>query len=458
MPSVIDPSIVGAPEYTEGTTAMAYMLGAADSRYMAGCTGDDCYVDSDGNPANIGESTRSVYADGITFLNGRIQGGARVTDRTVTLGVEVSVPPAPQDVRQAWRQGWTGEGVNVLLVDDFGPSPRPEATARWVGLDGYTAWMSVFETAPQATYYALESGINGDLNYGNRYGSDGVRAHDETAASASTRFHVVNLGFDNSRTPGGGPPSSFWLDGEFEDAYFEDLLSNRLKDAVITRPAGDISVGEVSLGQNNKDTEHYIDLVALATHRSTSPRTLIVGALDGYARSTNPQNQPNVRTNAEITSNSRNAGSNVEIQRRFLVEYGGAPYGEAAYLCNSNTPVRDMDGDAQCGSRQPVINWELINCFGAEPVGVGTCRSERRYPPGTAYAASRVAGFAALVRDKFPNLSGAHTANILLETATTMGLACHTGTARKSPSCSRSVYGQGRVDIGAALAPVGSLR
>ncbi|MDD9856361.1 MAG: S8 family serine peptidase, partial [Gammaproteobacteria bacterium] len=389
---------------------MAYMLGATDSRYMVGCTGDDCYTGSDGSLANIRESTQSVYPDGITFLNRRIQGGTRVTDRRVTLGVEVSVPPAPQDVRQVWRQGWTGEGVNVLLVDDFGPSPRPDVTARWVGLDGYTAWMSAFETAPQATYYALESGINGDPDYGNRYGNNGVRTHDGTAASASARFHVVNLGFDNSQTPGGGTPSSFWLDGEFEDAYFDDLLSDRLKDAVITRPAGDISVGDTLLGRNNKDTGSYVDLVALATHRSTSPRTLIVGALDGYARTTDPQNQPNVRTNADITSNSRNAGSNEHIQHRFLVEYGGTPYGEAAYLCNSDTPVRDMDGDARCGSRQPVINWELINCFGAEPVGVGTCRSERRYPPGTSFAAPRVAGFAALVRDKFPNLSGAHTA------------------------------------------------
>jgi len=67
-------------------------------------------------------------------------------------------------------------------------------------------------------------------------------------------------------------------------------------------------------------------------------------------------------------------------------------------------------------------------------------------PSGNSFAAPRVAGAGALVRHKFANLTGSQTATVLLHTADDLGVA---GVD--------SVYGHGKLNVGAALAPVGNL-
>ena len=381
---------------------------------MAGCTGA-CYTDSDGALVDIRTSTSSVYPSGITSLHRRIE-GSTVRDPSLT------VPEPPLDVRQAWRDGWTGEGVNILIVDSFGINGRRVTNPLdRRGIHGYTVGMSAAEIAPDGTYYALEAGLNGE---GTTYRRGGVRG-----GSTSTRFHVINLSF-GLINPSSGTPTTAEVNTQQRSLRFLDLLGTsyltNTQDAVITKAAGN----------NGGDAGAFADTVALVTHSSTGPRVLIVGALDRYARTSNPQNQPTISTRAGIARYSARAGGNTAVQDRFLVEYGGTPYGERAYLCDASTPAR-------------------IGCANAQVLDTQSPYQQLR---GTSFAAPRIAGFAALVRDKFPNLGGAQTANILLETATTMGLTCHTGTARKSSACARNIYGQGRVDIGAALAPVGSVR
>jgi len=65
---------------------------------------------------------------------------------------------------------------------------------------------------------------------------------------------------------------------------------------------------------------------------------------------------------------------------------------------------------------------------------------------GNSFSAPRVAGAGALVRHKFPNLSGAQTATTILHTADDLGA---TGVD--------AVYGHGKLNVGKALAPVGNL-
>ena len=404
-----------APAYAPGSTHESYRLGDTDSFYMADCTGAQCYRDSDGELADVRESTELVYPNGFTFRRSRIQGpSTRTGDPTL------SVRLPPRDVRQAWRDGWTGDGVNILIVDAF-EAPRALCCAN-NGISGYTAFMSARQIAPDATYYTTESGV-GLPEYRQRLTYTGI-VYDATRTridSASTKFHVVNHNpglISSEMSPTRGAPTQEELDRAARHPAFRDLLSSNqihdTADAVITKAAGNEGV----------DAGYFADNVALAMHQDTAPRTLIVGGLE---------NAGNARI-ARIADNSNHAGDNVEIQSRFLVEDHFGPYRGTTYLCDAAVPAA-----TDCRNRQRLE---------------GVYFAAR----GTSIAAPRVAGFAALVRDKFPNLSGAHTANILLETATTMGLACHTGAARKSPSCARNIYGQGRVDIGAALAPIGTLR
>ena len=65
---------------------------------------------------------------------------------------------------------------------------------------------------------------------------------------------------------------------------------------------------------------------------------------------------------------------------------------------------------------------------------------------GNSFSAPRVAGAGALVRQKFPNLTGSQTATTILHTADDLGA---TGVD--------AVYGHGKLNVGKALAPVGNL-
>ena len=72
---------------------------------------------------------------------------------------------------------------------------------------------------------------------------------------------------------------------------------------------------------------------------------------------------------------------------------------------------------------------------------------------GTSFAAPRIAGAAAIVKSKFPNLTGANVANILLLTA---DKDINDDGSDDFTSVS-SIYGRGALDLSAALSPVGNL-
>lgn len=73
------------------------------------------------------------------------------------------------------------------------------------------------------------------------------------------------------------------------------------------------------------------------------------------------------------------------------------------------------------------------------------------YDMGTSFAAPRVAGYAAILRQKFANLNAEKSASILLDTARYDTLTCH-------PNCNPAIYGKGEASLSRALAPVGRLR
>ena len=393
--------------------------GSPDPFYMASCVPTDtqCYTNAAGDPVNILLSTGSAYPSGITFLHRRIE-GPNVQDPAI------EVPEPPQDVRQAWRDGWTGDGVDLLIIDSFGVAGRRIISRQDDrGTHGYTVGMSALEIAPNAEFSALEAGLPGE---GTAYRQGGVQG-----ATQSTPFDVINISFGLASL--GRAPTTDEVVAYQQRPLFQDLLGE--SSAYLTS-TGDAVIAFAS-GNDDTDAGHFTDAIALIDHDSTGPRVLIVGALDRYARATNPQSQTNISTNAQLASYSNHAGGNLAVQSRFLVEYGGTPYGQTAFLCDEDVLARDG-----CNNLQQL---DAI-----DPSGLGI--------QGTSFAAPRVAGFAALVRHKFPSLSGQQTASILLDTATTEGLGCHTGEMRKSASCAPSDYGQGRVDIGRALAPTGVLR
>ncbi len=302
-------------------------------------------------------------------------------------GGSFGVRLAPSDVRGEWNNGWSGQGRSVLIVDDFNNH------------HGYFVMFSLLAAAPRANVYGLTGPIRG-VNYGD----GGVRAAFNAPGNPAS-FDVVNASFGADLIPNLNPQNprvAAWGN----NIFFRDMrgqgpfLGARAVDAVLVKAAGN---------DGGADAGHLPDHVALVGDASIGPRVLIVGATDGYY---------NNGAGAQIAAYSNRAGSNANVRARFLVANGDAPFTDSSIS------------------------------VGGQPVDVFTSTSRRA---GTSFAAPRVAGYAALMRHKFPNLLGHQTADIMLETATYQGLVCF-------PNCAENIYGQGRVDIGAALAPIGSMR
>lgn len=348
---------------------------------------DPYYMAGGGYGANIVDTTGSIYPNGVTVFDMKIRGN-------ISGDGPLNVPNPPRDIRTAWRNGWTGKGVNILIADTFSTQ----------NTHGFIVTMSAIKTAPRASYYGVELGLEDsqqtyrDGGLFNRNGNRNI--------NVNTKIDVINMSFGSGIVQ--DPNTNTLRNAYINNPLYKDILQGNFltntQDAVLVKAAGNESAN------SNLVAEHLF----FATDETTKKRILIVGALNKYAQN----------GNAEIAGYSNLAGDNESVSRRFLVEYGGSPFGENAYLC-----TKDFTSPSDCNLTE-----------------FSSIRAQ-----GTSFAAPRVSGLAALVRHKFDNLSGAQTAKILLDTATTEGLSCH-------PSCDVQIYGQGRVSITDALAPIGKLR
>ena len=220
-------------------------------------------------------------------------------------------------------------------------------------------------------------------------GTDTVRNFNGTTATP-TSMNVVNLSY--TYVGQGAQTASNQVANFLKSNYQSFNLSN----AVITKAAGNSSV------TSNND----ILSKTLAYNSSIAPRLLIVGAVSGNGTTSSPVN---------ISYYSNTAGTDLALANRFVLANGNAPWSTFDVKINNS-----------------VIPGSSSNM-------------------GTSYAAPLVAGYAAIIQQKFPGLNAANTSNIILDTARYDTLTCY-------PSCNTSIYGKGEASLSRALAPVGRLR
>ena len=317
--------------------------------------------------------------------------------------------PAPaSDVIDAWNKGWTGKGQNILIFDDIGASPISPHAA--------TVGMIAQRYAWGATLYGVTNGINVPLPYNfNILNNDGSLAQ----PTSSIQFSAINMswGADLEKAIGRTNDSSNpWTVGElltqrtdYQTRY--SAIAAALNNTSFAGP-DNTSVGTFDLSRavlvksagNDSIDASYEPLNYWSSQNTDNySRLLIVGALTGIGT-------PIERVS--LANYSNKAGADPSIQARFLTESGTSLFGSVNDAYN------------------------------------GTALTSR---VGTSYAAPRVAAYAAMVRQKFPNLTAANTADIMLATARYDTLSCY-------PNCDKAIYGQGEASLSRALAPVGYLR
>ena len=354
-----------------------------------------------GTPDQNGPGYANLYPNPTNNLaSARTYMGVTVTNLAGTAGPTVN-QPSP-DTLAAWNAGWTGKGQNILLIDNYVNLGACNNTS---GADchGARTMMITDLIAPGATKYGATDYINLPLAVG-KNGTTGANL------SSAVNINVVNMSYDLSSWGDHGnaptPTSVQWTadinSNAAGNATQVSVLKgtsfisniNNLSSAVLVKAAGNDAI----------DAKYASMTLALSRDASTASRLLVVGALTKNGSVSSP---------ASLATYSNTAGDNTDISSRFLLANGTAPYAAGAVKINT-----------------AVDNSSLL---------------------GTSYAAPVVAGYAAVVLQKFPNLTAASTSNILLDTARYDTLSCY-------PSCPTSTYGAGEASLSRALAPVGRLR
>jgi hypothetical protein len=349
-----------------------------------------------GTPDGNGPGIASLFPNAANTLSGALgYAGITVGGQSTT---EPTLLKPSTDVLDAWNAGWTGKDINVLLIDSY--ASKTTCTYANGNCHGIITMMNVDLNAPGTAKFGMDYNTRNPIK-----GSDG------NSLTTNTNMRVVNMSFtyNNSWNCNNGcgiaPDNATYTAGintaASTNAIFVDLLTgttsvtyvNNLASSVVTKAAGN----------NNLDSKYDTLTLAMINNASVASRLLVVGALDKDGTTS---------SQATKASYSNFAGDNTSISDRFVMANGTMPWNTGAVSIN--------------GSNFPVAS-------------------------GTSYAAPKVAGYVAVVMQKFPNLDAAKTSNIILDTARYDTLTCH-------PNCDSAIYGKGEASLSRALAPVGRLR
>jgi subtilisin family serine protease len=354
-------------------------------------------------------------------------------DKSTSLMQEVWIT---SDVKRAWSEGWTGAGVRIAVIDDFTPDqvsefltvPIPSGCNTVLGV---TACPSATTAAFRMTHGDQVSAIAG----GSLTGLPGLWVESGTYSAP------LDLGFYS----GVGDLSiqlSTPLFGVAKDAqvFRNDFLTYQ-------RSTQGLFAEFKRWGETNDATGRLYRQIKVfnlslgGTSRNPTQNTAAYQAQLAFA---NASQVPD----AVFVKAVGNAGcrvSSTDCDPLNAVFYNATGFKDKSVL------VGALD---QAGGRIASYSNRAGNYADRFLVadGRGLLRPDGTYDQGTSFAAPRVAGYAAILRQKFPNLNATQTASVLLETA-----QWNSAWGERSAS-TLAIYGQGEAHLGRALAPVGLLR
>jgi hypothetical protein len=357
-----------------------------------------------GTPDKDGPAFANLFPNASNTLSSALSYAGITVGGQTTTGPTLLKPS--DDVIAAWNKGWTGKGANVLVIDSY--ASRGGCTYANGNCHGVVTMMNTDLIAPGASKFGLDYAFTSNFT-GTAFDIAG------TNLTSSKSINVINMSWMFTN-PGGSwncnngcgtaPSTLTYNQGITNTATTHNNLINVLNSVTSVTNLSNFSnaVITASAGNDNLDTKYNLTALALSGNTNVASRLLVVGALDKNGTVASP---------ATRASYSNYAGGNTAISDRFVMANGTMPWASGSVKINGS----NFGGDYS----------------------------------GTSFAAPLVAGYAAIVMQKFPNLDAAKTSNIILDTARTDTLSCH-------PTCSSAIYGKGEASLSRALAPVGSLR
>ncbi len=411
-----------------------------------------------GSTGNYGQSTSismSQYSSyGVQTLNNtsanQIHPKAHLTDTGATT---------------AWSSGWTGYGKNIAILDDFSSAVNiySEVTlSRTATQTGYDSDTFPRNAVTMTGTYDVDYKVKFSTTHGDLVSN--IAGGDASAASTSTTYNFDASAVTETNCDKNGATASYSCTRDNLSFIWDDSST----DLTFNKVAGVA-----------KDATMVHSSLNLSSGNATSFTTIS----EKFNNLTSGNHVINMSFG--VLWNSGVTWSDIES--------GWSPYNYGAYFnstdavvvvaagnyaapcatndmgsCNAAATILTVDGDT---ANQTIV----AGALDAAGTGIATYSNQagtlkQRYlmasgetgyknqsdnasTVGTSFSAPRISGAAALVRHKFPNLTGAQTASILLLTAD----KDIDGNGVNEFSGVSDIYGHGKLDLGTALSPVGSL-
>lgn len=359
----------------------------------------------------------------------------------------------------AWAEGWTGLGQTIAVIDDF--SDPIESHLR------VTVPRSL--TAPDGARRSYD--VTYEIPF---YGTHGQLVENIAGGDADPPQGLVTQpAFAVSAVPSGcipGAPGCAALDGALTSRLL-DQSALRMDYAYVAGVASEATI-----------QRYPVDLSV--TQNSNQTLAAILSAVDSAADA--------AAINLSVGSPFRQTGFGYESYADYLLSLPGIDLqrasdaviavaaGNEAEACGSDLigcnlyavaatilpetranviVVGATQGTgaalelADYSNRAGVLQQRFLVASGETGMWVPDASGALKEIVGTSFAAPRVAGAAAILRQKFPDLSGAEAASVLLLTASKDINA----DGRQDFEGTSAIYGQGRLDLPAALSPIGAL-
>ena len=199
------------------------------------------------------------------------------------------------EVMDAWKQGWTGNGVNILMEDLLDQQ------------HGAITTLLAYRYAPGASIYGW--------NISNSALIKDVVDLAGTPVSTVNR-KPINLGVVNASYVGTTPNGDYSsVVDRYNNASFQGQVN--FTDAVITKAAGNDHIASHNEPVNK----------ALSSNALVNSRLLIVGALDQAGSTDTP---------VGIASYSNTAGTDASVNSRFLLASGTVPFVNGSLAINGD--------------------------------------------------------------------------------------------------------------------------
>ena len=366
----------------------------------------------------------------------------------------------------AWSQGWTGNGKNIAILDDFSDPIAvyvPITLTRTANETGYDSATFPRNAVTVTGTYSIDYKVKFNVTHGDLVSN--IAGGDATAASTSANY---NFDADTVTETNCNLNGSVWMVTSCSHdtwTYYWDDTTTAVTSNKVAGVAKDATMIHSSIDLSSGNTTSLTSAAAKFNNLTSGNHVINLSLGIGWGSGV-------TWSDLEADWTAGSYASLFNATDAVVVVAAGNDGASCASNdmanCNAIATVLTLDPDT---ADEAIV----AGALDAAGTGIATYSNQagtlkQRYlmasgetgyklqsnnsnAAGTSFSAPRISGAAAIVRHKFPNLTGKQTASILLLTAD----KDIDGNGIDEFSGVSDVFGHGKLDLGTALSPVGSL-